>query len=95
MAVDSSDRKTKPPVFYLWPEHQEALGVFLASRTQWRTGFDSVTGLDYAAVEALIRMRRLVPRSRMPEVMAELQILEDETLAEWSRRRKEQSGARA
>lgn len=72
----------------MWPEHEQAFGVFVASRTQWRAGLESVTGLDYAGVEALIRMRRLVPRNRMPEVMAELQILEDETLAEHRRQRK-------
>lgn len=74
-------------MFHLWPEHEQSLGVFAACRTQWRMGFDGPTGLDYAGVEALIRMRRLVPRPRVPEVLAELQILEDETLAEWRRQR--------
>ena len=40
-------------------------------------------GLDYAGVEALIRMRRLVPREQLPEVMADIQVLEAATVAEW------------
>lgn len=79
-------------LFHLWPEHELALSVFLACRTQWRSSFESFTGLDYAGVEALIRLRRLVPRPRVPEVMAELQILEDETLAEWKRQRQAAAG---
>jgi hypothetical protein len=74
-------------MFFLWPEHEQVLSVFHACRTQWRVGFDAPTGLDYAGVESLIRMRRLVQRPRLPEVLAELQILEDETLAEWRRQR--------
>ncbi len=52
-------------------------------------------GLDYAGVEALIRMRRLVPRQQLPEVMADLQILESATLEEWKaeRERKERSSS--
>lgn len=52
-------------------------------------------GLDYAGVEALIRMRRLVPRQQLPEVMADLQVLESATLAEWQaeRERKERSSS--
>ena len=87
MAVDEAGRGRRDQVFHLWPEHQEALSVFLAARTQWRAGFAGAIGLDYAGVEALVRMRRLVPRARLPDVMAELQLLEAETLAEWSRQR--------
>ncbi len=87
MAVDQASTR-RQQIFFLWPEHEEAVRVFLACRTQWRVGFDGPTGLDYTGVESLIRMRRLVQRARVPEVLAELQILEDETLAEWRRQRK-------
>jgi hypothetical protein len=86
VAVDPASTR-RQPLFFLWPEHEEVLGVFAACRTQWRVGFDGPTGLDYAGIESLIRMRRLVQRPRVPEVLAELQILEDETLAEWRRQR--------
>lgn len=87
VAVDRTDRARAQQLFHLWPEHQDVLGVFLACRTQWRAGFAGAIGLDYAGVEALVRMRKLVPRARLPDVIAELQILEAETLAEWGRRR--------
>ena len=87
VAVDGTGRNAGPQFFYLWPEHQDALGLFIQCSTQWRHGFAGITGLDYSGVEALIRMRRLVPRQRLPEVLADLQVLEDETLAEWGRQR--------
>ena len=53
-------------------------------------------GLDYAGVEALIRMRRLVPRQQLPEVMADLQIRESAPPEEWKaeRQRNEPSHTR-
>lgn len=87
MAVDTHALQQRR-VFHLWPEHQEVLVLFLACRTQWRTGFAGAIGLDYAGVESLNRMRRLVPRERLPDVVAELQVIESETLAEWNRQRR-------
>ncbi len=52
MAVDDAAAAHKPRVFYLWAEHQDVLAVWLACRTQWRTGFAGAIGLDYAGVEA-------------------------------------------
>lgn len=87
MAIEPEVASRRAQLFHLWPEHQEVLGVFLCCRTQWRAGFSGAIGLDYAGVEAIVRMRRLVPRARLPDVIAELQILEAETLAESSRQR--------
>jgi hypothetical protein len=88
VAVDDAAAAHKPRVFYLWAEHQDVLAVWLACRTQWRTGFAGAIGLDYAGVDALLRMRRLVPRARVPEVIADLQVMEAETLVEWTRQRR-------
>ena len=98
MAVEGPGPGTSggQPVFHLWPEHELAFGIFLACRTQWRVGgLGGAIGLDYAGVEALIRMRRLVPRQQLPEVMGDLQVLESATLAEWQaeRERKERSSS--
>ena len=88
VAVDGAGRSAVgPQLFHLWPEHQDAFALFVQCRTQWRAGFGGATGLDYAGVEALIRMRRLVPRPRLPDVLGELQVLEAETLQEWGRQR--------
>lgn len=46
-------------VFYevdVWPEHQTALELFAAMMTQWRTGFNGPTGLDYSAVPVVMEM---------------------------------------
>jgi hypothetical protein len=87
VAAAGTGRNAGPQFFYLWPEHQDAFGLFIQCNTQWRYGSSGITGLDYSGVEALIRMRRLVPRQRLPDVLAELRVLEDETLAEWGRQR--------
>lgn len=49
-----------PDEFEIWPENDLVLGVFLRCTTQWRhrpVGDGSmVTGLDYSAVESVLRM---------------------------------------
>lgn len=51
----------EPETCDCWPEHWDALQVFLACGTQWRTiaGMSGVIyqGLDYGAVESVIRLR--------------------------------------
>lgn len=49
-------------VFRLWPEHEAALNLYYAVRTQWRVGVSGPTGLDYAGVRAAPAFRRLGPR---------------------------------
>ncbi len=52
-----------PDEFEIWPENDLSLGIFLRSTTQFRyrpVGQGSmVSGLDYAAVETVMRMYRI------------------------------------
>lgn len=47
----------------VWPQNWPAVRLFLAVETQWRVGFGfgvvAHLGLDYAAVEAAMRMMRI------------------------------------
>jgi hypothetical protein len=40
----------QPSFFYVWPEHAEAVKVFLACDDQWRTKGEVFIGLDLAVV---------------------------------------------
>ena len=42
--------------FYLLPENHKAWELFCACSTQWRVGMAGPTGLDYPAVESVMRM---------------------------------------
>jgi hypothetical protein len=73
-------------VFYLWPEHVPALRLWNELSTQWRVGMEGPTGLDYAAVEAFMRIDG--PRGpERRERFAELRILEREALRVWADQR--------
>lgn len=74
--------------FWLWPEHQAALRLWGAVSTQWREGFSGPTGLDYAAVEAVMRLQGM-PRAERAERFAELRIMERITLRVWAFRRQQ------
>lgn len=62
------------------------LELFLACGTQWRVApMGGVIGLDYAGVEATMRMRR-VPEPDWPELLGDLQVMEREVLAVFSQK---------
>lgn len=51
-----SHTKDPPPgVFYLWPEHVQAFAIFRDCGTQWRWSMEGREGLDYPAVESVMR----------------------------------------
>ena len=64
----------------IWPDNRPALVVFLAMRTQWRTGMAGPTGLDYAALPELWR-RCGIKAAERDGVFADLQTLELAALA--------------
>lgn len=60
--------------------------MFLACSTQWRIApMGGITGLDYAAVESVMRMMRIKGRA---EVFEGLRVMENAALAEISRQRR-------
>ena len=57
----------------LLPEAEPVIAAWLSVQTQWRTGMAGPTGLDYAGVEAALRMRG---EPDMAETFAGLQACE-------------------
>lgn len=47
--------------------------------TQWRTGMGGPTGLDYAALPAVMRLSE-VPRSEWPDTFESLRVMEAEAM---------------
>ena len=91
-AADDDDAEEAPPpeqveVFYLLPEHQQALRVWNDLDTQWRTGLMGRTGLDYTAVRAHLQLAG-IPRRQHAELHAQLRIMEHAALREWARLRR-------
>lgn len=81
---DTDEAAQDLPVFYLWPEHQAVFWLFIELRTQWRTGVEGPTGLDYAAVHAFLR---LTGRRLSPARFEELRVMERGALIEVARQR--------
>jgi hypothetical protein len=63
----------------LWPDTADSVLVFVAMQTQWRQGFAGPTGLDYAALGAVLRLRS-IPRARHGDVFEDVRAMEAETL---------------
>lgn len=73
--------------FQVWPENWKAVQLFLALSTQWRLVSLSTmasarilqTGLDYSAVEPVMRLMRVKPRRRAA-LFEQLQVMEQAVL---------------
>ena len=62
--------------FAIWPENWPSLCAFLACETQWRIGPAGWMGLDYPAVDVVLRRLKFDDA-----VFADLQDMEREALA--------------
>lgn len=63
----------EPETFEVWPEHLEALEIFLRCTTQWRTTQAGVIGLDYGPMFQLLDLYAVGNRL---QVFEDLQIME-------------------
>ncbi|WP_051306208.1 DUF1799 domain-containing protein [Massilia alkalitolerans] len=73
--------------YWLWPENEEAFELWLGLQTQWNVGMAGAVGLNYAGVEACIRMRDIA-RKKRTELFASVQLMEQACLEEWAEKRK-------
>lgn len=64
----------------IWPDNWQAFEVFAAMQTQWRSGMNGATGLDYAALEPVMRLQGVQKRERA-EVFEAVRLMEGEALA--------------
>lgn len=64
----------------IWPENWLAFEVFAAMQTQWRAGMNGATGLDYAALEPVMRLHG-IPKRKRAEVFEAVRLMEGEALA--------------
>ena len=64
---------TKPKHFEVWPEHEDAVLLFLQCQTQWRVGGSGVVGLDYGVV---LQMMDLYAVGNRRQALEDLQIME-------------------
>jgi len=65
----------------VWPANRRATIVFLAMRTQWRTGFNGPTGLDYCALPEVWK-RLQIPKKKRDQVFDDLRVIEAAALTE-------------
>ena len=73
--------------YWLWPENEEAFGIWLAVQTQWNASMAGATGLNYPGVETCLRMRGLKKKPRQHMFLL-IQMMERACLDEWAQKRK-------
>jgi len=59
----------------VWPDNWNAFEVFAALQTQWRSGMSGPTGLDYTALDPVMRLQGIKKRDRQ-EVFAGVRVME-------------------
>ncbi|AWL04226.1 DUF1799 domain-containing protein [Massilia oculi] len=66
-------------VVEIWPENLLAYDVFAALGTQWRVGMGGATGLDYAAVPVVLRLKGVL-RAEWTQLFEDLRVMESAAL---------------
>jgi hypothetical protein len=64
--------------FPLLQQNWDTVMLFLSVSTQWRVGMSGLIGMDYCAIEAMLRMKK---KKITPSQFDGLQIMEREVLA--------------
>ena len=59
----------------VWPEHWAALELFTCMLTQWNTGFNGATGLNYAVLPVVFELLE-IKKEQQRERFDELRIME-------------------
>lgn len=68
------DYETDAPI-QVWPENQQAFGLFVDLQTQWRAGFGGLYGLDYCAAHGELALLELTPQQKR-DLMDDLRVME-------------------
>jgi hypothetical protein len=63
----------------VWPENLNTVNTFIAMATQWRVAMGGYTGLDYAALESVMRLIK-IPEDEQREVFEGIRIMESVAL---------------
>ncbi len=66
-------------IFHVFEENAPAVEMFVRCDTQWRTSFNGITGLDYAAVKAVLEIFEVEDKKRL---MDDIRIMEVAALTE-------------
>ena len=69
----------------VWPDNLPSLTVFASFATQWRTGFNGPTGLDYNVMPTVFRLHGIA-RTRWPEMFDDIRAMEAEALKTMSKK---------
>ena len=67
----------------VFPENWTTVSLFMRLRTQWRSGFAGLTGLDYSPLFSMLDRLRL-PDDEYDVLFSEIQIMEAAALDEMS-----------
>lgn len=68
-------------IIEVWPDNWPAFEVMCAMGTQWRTGALGATGLDYAALPAVMRLLS-IPQKHRSRTFHDIQWMEAEALSQ-------------
>lgn len=72
-------------VIELWPENVVPKVVFSAMGSQWRIGFSGPTGLDYGALECVMRVLKVPPEDEI-DVFDAVRVMEAAALQMMNRK---------
>lgn len=72
--------------FWLWPDNEEVFWLWAGLQTQWMASMSGAIGLNYASVDAYLRLKD-IPKKKRKVFFPLIQHMENAALEEWASKR--------
>lgn len=79
LGLTAADFEADETEIEVWAENAESFLVFANLGTQWRAGMGGAIGLDYTAIEPVLRLMRIEP-DHWPDVFEDVLTMESAAL---------------
>lgn len=85
------DEAPKPQAVQYWPGDEDAVALFQAMSTQWRTSVAGFVGLDYGVI-GMVAEQLGIGRKKLKLAFGPLRVMEDEALVMFDEQAKRNKG---
>lgn len=63
----------------IWPEHWQSFQIFCSLRTQWITGFNGRTGINYCSIPVVFDLYNIEQQKRLA-IFEDIMVMENAAL---------------
>lgn len=79
VGLTRADIEEPEEVIFIWPENWQSFQIFCSLRTQWFTGFNGRTGINYCSMPIVFDLYNIEQNRRL-EIFEDIMVMENAAL---------------